>query len=113
MTSTPEIVKPNNAEVPPGLLKALTIKLGWSGFIQIGYLPDFDDEQMPIFNIRVLIVIDCKYAIFDVEEFSNFFIQLRRQPEFSNIPGGEDYFEYGQAESMMNFFLNRLESHTC
>lgn len=96
-----------NAEPPPRLLKAITIPLGCCGYIQVGYLTCFDAHQDVIFDLRAVIVIDGTYISLDVEDMSNFFLKIRRQPAFSNIPGGEDYLDYIEKESMADFFFDR------
>lgn len=67
----------------------------------------FDAEQKPIFDVRALIIVNETYILLDVEDLSIFFIQLRRQPEYANLSGGETYFDYVTKESMANFFFEQ------
>lgn len=86
------------------MLDPVTILLGCSGYIQVGYQPEVNDDDV-IFNIRAVISVGETYIPFDVEELANFFIAIRRHAEFDNLDGAEEYWPYIQNEFMGKFFI--------
>lgn len=91
------------------LLNPITILLGCSGYIQVGYFPDMDNDKNVQFSVRTVIALDGTNMLLDIEELANFFIAMRKEPDFANIAGGEDYFPSVEQERLVNFFFKKKE----
>lgn len=94
-----------NKEPPPRLLDATTILLGNVGYIQVGYLPEMDDSNNTILNVRVIIVLDGTYIPFDSDELANFFMSIRDDEEFNDLEGCEEYLPSVKNDFIGNFFF--------
>lgn len=99
-----------NDEPAPRLLSPITILLGNSGYIQIGYLPELQEDESVIFHVRTVIALGESYIPFDIEELANFFINIRQHQEFAHFDGGEIYFPHISDEFLGNFFINSSDT---
>lgn len=90
-------------------MKAATIFFGSSGFIQIGYLPEMDDEG-PVFHLRTVFVISGRWALLNAEETGYFFSFLRQQEECHDVDGGYIWAEDSPNEAFGFKFEKKGES---
>lgn len=83
----------NNAEPPKRLRKPTTIYLGAYGNIQIGHLPELDEEEAePYFLLKVVIVLGNTWIMLNPLEIANLFIYIRQLEPFSDMDG--EYQEF-------------------
>lgn len=68
-----------------------------------------DEEKNAIFHVRTVIALDGTNVLLDMEELANFFIAMRKEPDFKNIDGGEQYFPSVEQERLANFFFKKKE----
>lgn len=101
-----ELIRGNNLEPPPLLLKAATIMIGTCGYIQIGFLPELGGRLNAKFRRRVVIKMNRTWIILDAEECHQFFnflvgIQPGKDDEF---PG--NFFKRNCDEKIILLYVN-------
>lgn len=67
-------------------MKSATIFLGNCGLVQVGYLPEMDDDGA-VYHLRVNIIIGNGWSLLNVEEINDLFSFLREQKDCSDVDG--------------------------
>lgn len=86
-------------------MKSATIFLGSWGFIQIGYLPEMDDDGA-VFHLRMIIIFGDGWAMMNVEETAHFFSFLRKQADCTGVDGSE-YGNDDDVDTSSNFIYEK------
>lgn len=69
-------------------MKSATIFLGNCGLVQVGYLPEMENEKA-VYHLRVNIIVGNGWSLMNVEEINDFFSFLRKQEDCCGV-GGND-----------------------